>query len=136
MPPVTTQPVRTEAQLSDTIEHKDTVVEVTVTTPKNVVEPQSIVKKKEETVPAKAEPQTAPQQPATSAYLDSASYKITGTKTKYTIKEGETLTRVSLRFYGTKAMWPYIVKHNPKVIKNPNNVPYGTTIEIPELTKE
>ena len=52
------------------------------------------------------------------------------------IKEGETLTRVSLRFYGTKAMWPYIVKHNPKVIKNPNNVPYGTTIEIPELTKE
>ena len=46
------------------------------------------------------------------------------------------MTRVSLRFYGTKAMWPYIVKHNPKVIKNPNNVPYGTTIEIPELTKE
>jgi len=73
---------------------------------------------------------------AFAAYLDSASYKITGTKTKYTIKEGETLTRVSLRFYGTKAMWPYIVKHNPKVIKNPNNVPYGTTIEIPELTKE
>ena len=55
---------------------------------------------------------------------------------QHTIKEGETLTRVSLRFYGTKAMWPYIVKHNPKVIKNPNNVPYGTTIEIPELTKE
>ena len=52
------------------------------------------------------------------------------------IKVGETLTKVSLRFYGTKAMWPYIVKHNPKVIKNPDNVPYGTTIEIPELTKE
>lgn len=32
-------------------------------------------------------------------------------------------------------MWPYIVKHNPDVIKNPNNVPYGTTIKIPELTK-
>ena len=94
------------------------------------------VAKKEEAIPVKAEPQTVTQQPATSAYLDSASYKITGTKTKYTIKEGETLTRVSLRFYGTKAMWPYIVKHNPKVIKNPNNVPYGTTIEIPELTKE
>ncbi len=46
MPPVTTQPVRTEAQLSDTIEHKDTGNKVTVTTPKNVVEPQSIVKKK------------------------------------------------------------------------------------------
>lgn len=57
------------------------------------------------------------------------------TKTKYTIKEGETLTKVSLRFYGTKAMWPYIVKHNPKVIKNPDNVPYGTTIEYRNLQK-
>lgn len=135
MPPVTTQPVQPETQLSDTIERKDTIKEITPDAPK-VVTPTPPVAQKEETVPAKAEPQTAPQQPATSAYLDSASYKITGTKTKYTIKEGETLTRVSLRFYGTKAMWPYIVKHNPKVIKNPNNVPYGTTIEIPELTKE
>ena len=135
MPPVTTQPVQPETQLSDTIEQKDTIKEITPDVPK-VVTPTPPVAPKEETAPAKAEPQTAPQQPATSAYLDSASYKITGTKTKYTIKEGETLTRVSLRFYGTKAMWPYIVKHNPKVIKNPNNVPYGTTIEIPELTKE
>ncbi len=43
------------------------------------------------------------QQPTAAYILDSASYKITGTKTKYTIKEGETLTRVSLRFYGTKS---------------------------------
>ena len=135
IPPVTTQPVQPETQLSDTIERKDTIKEITPDAPK-VVTPTPPVAQKEETVPAKAAPQTVPQQPATSAYLDSASYKITGTKTKYTIKEGETLTRVSLRFYGTKAMWPYIVKHNPKVIKNPNNVPYGTTIEIPELTKE
>ena len=135
MPPITTQPVQPETQLSDTIEQKDTIKEITPDAPK-VVTPTSPVAQKEGTVPAKAEPQPAPRQPATSVYLDSASYKITGTKTKYTIKEGETLTRVSLRFYGTKAMWPYIVKHNPKVIKNPNNVPYGTTIEIPELTKE
>ncbi len=135
MPPVTTQPVQQETQLSDTIEQKDTIKEITPDTPK-VVTPTSPVAQKEGTVPAKAEPQPAPRQPATSVYLDSASYKITGTKTKYTIKEGETLTKVSLRFYGTKAMWPYIVKHNPKAIKNPNNVPYGTIIEIPELTKE
>ena len=135
MPPITTQPVQPETQLSDTIEQKDTIKEITPDAPK-VVTPTSPVAQKEETVPAKAEPQPAPRQPATSVYLDSASYKITGTKTKYTIKEGETLTKVSLRFYGTKAMWPYIVKHNPKAIKNPNNVPYGTIIEIPELTKE
>lgn len=126
--PEVTQPVQPEAQLSDTIAHKDTVVEV--------VQPQPVVKKEPVAEPVKAESKPAQQQPAASAYSDSASYKITGTKTKYTIKEGETLTKVSLRFYGTKAMWPYIVKHNPKVIKNPDNVPYGTTIEIPELTKE
>lgn len=113
--PVTTQPVQPEALLTDTVERKDTVAEVAPIVPK-VTEPKPIA-------------------PA-STYIDSASYKITGTKTKYTIKEGETLTRVSLRFYGTKAMWPYIVKHNPDVIKNPNNVPYGTTVKIPELTKE
>lgn len=67
---------------------------------------------------------------------DSVSYIIVGTKTLYTIKEGETLTRVSLRFYGTKDLWPYIVKHNQDIIKNPDNVPYGTTLKIPELTKK
>ena len=126
--PEVTQPVQPEAQLSDTIAHKDTVVEA--------VQPQHGVKKEPTAEPVKVESKPAQQQPTASAYSDSASYKITGTKTKYTIKEGETLTKVSLRFYGTKAMWPYIVKHNPKVIKNPDNVPYGTTIEIPELTKE
>lgn len=126
--PEVTQPVQPEAQLSDTIAHKDTVAEA--------VQPQPVVKKEPTAEPVKVESKPAQQQPAASAYSDSASYKITGTKTKYTIKEGETLTKVSLRFYGTKAMWPYIVKHNPKVIKNPDNVPYGTTIEIPELTKE
>ena len=126
--PEVTQPVQPEAQLSDTIAHKDTVAEA--------VQPQPVVKREPTAEPVKAESKPAQQQPVASAYSDSASYKITGTKTKYTIKEGETLTKVSLRFYGTKAMWPYIVKHNPKVIKNPDNVPYGTTIEIPELTKE
>lgn len=135
MPLVTTQPVQPETQFSDTIEHKDTIKEVTPDISKTVVTPQPVAKKEEMTTPAKTE-NKAVQQPSASAYSDSASYKITGTKTKYTIKEGETLTRVSLRFYGTKAMWPYIVKHNPSVIKNPDNVPYGTTIQIPELTKE
>lgn len=136
MPPVTTQPVQPETQFSDTIEHKDTIKEITPDIPKAVVTPQLVAKKEEVITPAKTENKVVQQQPSASAYLDSASYKITGTKTKYTIKEGETLTRVSLQFYGTKAMWPYIVKHNPDVIKNPNNVPYGTTIKIPELTKE
>ena len=136
MPPVTTQPVKPEVQLSDTVE-QDSVKDIKPETPKTSITPTPVVPQKKEAVtPAKTENKVIRQQPSTSVYLDSASYKITGTKTKYTVKEGETLTRVSLRFYGTKAMWPYIVKHNPDVIKNPNNVPYGTTIKIPERTKE
>lgn len=64
---------------------------------------------------------------------DSTNYKIVGTKTTYTIREGETLTKLALRFYGTKALWPYIVKYNLDIIKNPDNVPYGTVLRIPEL---
>lgn len=67
---------------------------------------------------------------------DSSSYSIVGTETTYTIKEGETLTRVALRFWGTKKLWPYLVKHNPTIITNPNHVPYGTTIKIPKLEKK
>ena len=63
---------------------------------------------------------------------DSTNYTIAGTQATYTIKPGETLTRVALRFYGTKALYPYIVKHNPDVIKKPDNVPAGTTIKIPK----
>lgn len=67
---------------------------------------------------------------------DSTSYTIVGTETTYVIQEGETLTKVSFRFYGTKALWPYIVKHNPGAIKNPNNVPSGTKVKIPKLEKK
>lgn len=93
------------------------------TAKKNMQQPQPPAPKKEQK-------KTVPFEP------DSVGYTIAGTETTYTIREGETLTRVSLRFYGTKALWPYIVKHNPDVIKNPNNVPYGTTIKIPKLVKK
>jgi nucleoid DNA-binding protein/nucleoid-associated protein YgaU len=67
---------------------------------------------------------------------DSVNYVIVGTKATYTVQEGETLTKVSLRFYGTKSMWPYIVKHNRNTIKDPNKVPYGMILKIPELKKK
>ena len=67
---------------------------------------------------------------------DSSTYEIVGTLESYTLKEGETLTRVSLHYWGTKNLWPYLVKHNPALIKNPDNVPYGTTIQIPKLKKK
>lgn len=67
---------------------------------------------------------------------DSTSYDIVGTKTTYTLKPGETLIRVSLRFYNTKDLWPYLYKYNQDRIKNPDVVPTGTTLKIPELRKK
>lgn len=128
--PMSTRPIQPEAQLSDTIEHEDTMKEIMLGMP-------TVVAKKEKVgALVETENKVVQQQSSTSDYLDSVPYKIVGTKTKYTIKEGETLRRISLRFYGTKAMWPYIVEHNPGIIKNPDKVPYGIRIKIPELAKE
>ncbi len=64
---------------------------------------------------------------------DSTSYVIVGTMDQYTVRVGETLTRISHRYYRTKDLWPYLVMHNRGVITNPDNVPVGTTIKIPAL---
>ena len=64
---------------------------------------------------------------------DTVEYMITGTRSTYTIKSGESLVRVALKFYGNKKLWPYLVQYNKDIIKNANVVPVGTTIRIPEL---
>ena len=110
---------------------KDTVAEVV--TPKVVEEPKPVAKQE---TPATAPKKETKKAAATPFEPDSVNYKIVGTKATYTIQEGETLTKVALRFYGTKALWPYIVKYNSGVIKNPDHVPYGTVIKIPELEKK
>ena len=64
---------------------------------------------------------------------DTLEYKITGTKSLYTLQNGETIIRASVKFFGSKKYWPYIVIYNRDVIKNADNVPVGTQIKIPEL---
>lgn len=64
---------------------------------------------------------------------DTVEYDMTGTKTTYTLRSGESLARISLKFYGNKKLWPYLARYNKQIIKNPNNVPVGTTIRIPVL---
>lgn len=121
----------TQKDTATVVAKKDTVAEVV--TPKVVEEPKPVVKQETPVVAPKKETKKAA---ATPFEPDSVNYKIVGTKTTYTIQEGETLTKVALRFYGTKALWPYIVKYNSGVIKNPDHVPYGTVIKIPELEKK
>lgn len=71
----------------------------------------------------------------TGQYDDSMNYEIVGTQVRHIVAEGETLMRISLKYYGTKAMWSYVYEHNRSVISEPNNLPYGTSLRIPILKK-
>lgn len=54
-----------------------------------------------------------------------------GILAKVKIKPGSRLTLISLDYYGSKLFWVYIYEHNKAKIKDPNNVPVGTELEIP-----
>ena len=65
---------------------------------------------------------------------DKIEYNITGTLSTHKIRRGDSLVKLALKFYGNKKLWPYIVKYNRNTIKNPDNVPIGTQIQIPKLS--
>lgn len=47
------------------------------------------------------------------------------------ISSGDRLTMIALKYYGNKLFWVYLYQHNKDRIKDPNNVPIGTLIEVP-----
>ena len=128
--------------LMDSIGVKDSVAIAVKDTVSKKLMAEPVIKQQEAPVAVKqtvvaATSASQPKKQKKVEYVpDSTNYTIAGTQATYTIKPGETLTRVALRFYGTKALYPYIVKHNPDVIKKPDNVPAGTTIKIPKLVKK
>ena len=67
---------------------------------------------------------------------DTLDYQIVGTQEEYTLQKGETIIRASVRFFGTKKYWPYIVKHNMDVLPDPDNIPAGIRIKIPKLVEK
>ena len=52
-----------------------------------------------------------------------------------TIRRGVFLTNISLKYYGHKCFWVYVYEENKQIIANPNNVPIGTVIAIPQPQK-
>ena len=129
--------------LMDSVGVKDSVVIAVKDTVSKKLIAEPVIKQQEapvavrQPVVAAATSASQPKKEKKVEYVpDSTNYTIAGTQATYTIKPGETLTRVALRFYGTKALYPYIVKHNLDVIKKPDNVPAGTTIKIPKLVKK
>ena len=120
---VPTESVVDTLKVEQIIPKKDTLKQ---SSERNKVSAESTAKG--QVVGAKSSKQTA------ESLSDTVEYVISGTKFTYTIGEGETLVRVALKFYGNKKLWPYLVKHNANIIKDPNNVPAGLIINIPELT--
>ena len=67
---------------------------------------------------------------------DTLECQIVGTQTEYILQNGETIIRASIRFFGTKKYWPYIVKYNMDILKDPDNIPAGIRIKIPKLVEK
>lgn len=62
---------------------------------------------------------------------DTTLYSITGEYEIHIVTDGDRLTRISAKYYGSKKLWPYIVKHNR--LSNPNGLCKGMKLAIPKL---
>ena len=67
---------------------------------------------------------------------DTVNYRITGTKAVHTMTKGDMLTTISLRYYGTKKLWPYIAKYNGLSSRSSERLPVGYRIKVPELANK
>ena len=62
---------------------------------------------------------------------DTVNYRIAGRLAVHTVDEGESLTKISNKYYGTKKLWPYLVKYNN--LGSSNSLMAGSKINIPRL---
>jgi hypothetical protein len=62
---------------------------------------------------------------------DTVNFIMDGDLTVHTLKSDETITKLALKYYGTKKLWPYIVKYNN--IKDAGKLHEGAKIRIPVL---
>ena len=96
--------------------------------------------------PAAKEVPSAPKQSETSAsepapqkeevqyaQVPGGKYQIIGTRKTHVMKVGDYLTKIAVQEYGDKDAARYIVVHNN--LRNPDNVPIGAEIKLPELKK-
>lgn len=67
---------------------------------------------------------------------DTVNYKIVGTKATHTMAKGDMLTTISLQYYGTKKLWPYIAKYNGLKSRSFKRMPVGFKVKVPELANK
>lgn len=54
-----------------------------------------------------------------------------GNYQSYTIQKGDTLQKISKKFYGTTKKWNFLYEANKDILKSPDKVYLGTEIKIP-----
>lgn len=62
---------------------------------------------------------------------DTLNYRTDGVMAVHVMEPGETLTKLALKYYGTKKLWPYIAKCNKSL--NLNSIRPGTEVIVPNL---
>lgn len=62
---------------------------------------------------------------------DTLQYEVAGVWVEHKVVAQETLTRIALKYYGDKKLWPYIVKYNS--LTRPDDLRKGMKLLIPKL---
>lgn len=62
---------------------------------------------------------------------DTLLYEAVGDLAMHTVENGDRLTRIAVKYYGDKRLWPYIVMYNG--LKDPNGLCRGMELAIPKL---
>ncbi len=93
--------------------------------------PSEVKKQKADESVQKEEPEKIDKKPLEKKNPND--YKIVGTIGSYTVHKGESIVRISQHFYNSKDLWVLIVKHNKDIIDDPDHVPAGTVLKIPDL---
>jgi len=125
----------------DRSEYKKTrkiyVLEFTKEVDQPEVEPVVITRTKVETVPVETAPEPAvPQwaQPVQIPPIEDETEDqgaVEGALIEYEVQKGDTLQKISKKFYDTYRKWPQILDVNKDVIKDPNRIKPGMVLLIP-----
>ena len=129
--PVKTDPVKAEPVKTEPVKAEPAKAEPVKTTPAKAepvkAEPAQAIK----TLKVKLTASDEAKDLSEFTRDDVVNYVIDGDLDLYTLQKGETLTQVALKYYGSKKLWPYIVKYNN--ISDPGKLQPGARIRVPVL---
>jgi|GEM_PF-2847494 len=86
---------------------------------------------KPEKILLKLKPQDESRDVASYTIADTVNYKMTGVLTEHVLQNGQTLAQLSMKYYGSRKLWPYIAAYNG--LKNPGATKVGQKLKIPVL---